>query len=118
MISPDRTGYRKTIPRSRENIGPTNNQPDTLEVATVVLKELSIGTTGAAGPKNGDVVIGKIRTSKWSDPCVVDSLVPVVKLPLTPPFGISRGGGRVYGGGTSDEALSRARKKSRLPKTR
>lgn len=41
-------------------------------------------------------------------------LIPLMDLPLTKVFTVSYGGGRVYGGGTSTEALRRAKRKARL----
>lgn len=40
-------------------------------------------------------------------------VVPLAERPLNPAFKTHFGGGRAYGGGTSKEALRRARKKSR-----
>lgn len=94
-------GRRKTIPESRENHGPANHQPDVPKVTTHPIREIIFVPKGAVH----DVQNAPARKISVRDP----------HHPITP--------GKVYfpevkepignGGGTSKEALARAKKLSK-----
>ncbi len=102
----------KTIPSSRENHGVVNNSPD------VELQERGWNCLKIELPKNGHVILApnsfRIREGaigKKKIPGMI--LTPITIVPLTGVYHTSRGGHRVGGGGTSVEALRRAKRKAK-----
>lgn len=96
-----------------ENTGPTHNGPDTLVVYKIHVPKL------ARQPKNGSVSPGMRRVEEtFIDPLTDNVIkiiadVPTTRIPLTPTFAVRHGGGRIYGGGVSEESLRRAKRKAK-----
>lgn len=102
----------KTIPRSRENRGPVSRDSNAPAVATSELKEAAI-LTGKAS--TGAQIVREIilQESRYTPAARVFEITPVTIKPLRGVFWVPNGGGRIYGGGTSPEAIRRARRKAK-----
>jgi len=84
----------RVCPRTRENGGPVSREPARASGIVTCLAELD--------PRLASTVLGG----------------QTVRLPIFPNFVIPIGGGRSIGGGTSKEALQRARRKARVSGSR
>ncbi len=111
--------FRKTFPADTRNNGPVSHQPDRPSFQQIEWEEL--GSKVISNGKSRRLsdgrfnVSGIIIDSNRYSPAVRGQMVtPVTRDPLTPVFHVGHGGGRFYGGGTSGEALHRAKRKARL----
>lgn len=109
---------RRTFPESRSNHGGVRNNPDVpvVEVERVAKLDIfvpnidghSVTPTGLAETNPASFEIGFVTTKVTTRGIRV---VPLVRKPLIPVYQTSHGGGRIGGGGTSKEALRRAKRK-------
>lgn len=100
---------QKTMPIPGRETKLVSNVPDTLLVPKETEPKLSTYWRGNISPTSNNFRSRKVHKNGQT----VSELVPLIKKPVIPVFTISTGGGRVYGGGTSEEALRRARQKAR-----
>lgn len=117
MSFAERIGFekRKLAPVSGINHGVRHNGPDTPPIRRRELSGLAVilPNRRSTGSLDGhSVVKGAIIDTRYTfhKGCQV---TPTTEEPLTHFFKTSHGGGRTYGGGTSREALRRARRKAR-----
>jgi hypothetical protein len=108
---------RKNIPHDFDNRGVTHHPSERPSVSKESLNEISvkiisnghsISSSGSGVFKSEPTTIKQFGTEK---PAI--RIIPVVKKPLMPVFETSVRGGRIYGGGTSKEALRRAKRKKK-----
>lgn len=100
---------------TKTNKGPVTNPSDLPQVTTEGLRKLSrFVPNGKQIRKDGGLVELKPTTIRKGYTLVRGVLeIPQEKIPLTSVFRVSFGGGRVYGGGTSEKSLRTARKKAK-----
>ena len=113
-----RVGFNKSLPQEpRSNLGPKNNPPDCPQVEIESLPQLRTFIP------NGKRIIPK-GLSKVK-PAAIDNgfgitkgavEIPQTREPILPRKKVRHGGGRFIGGGTSKEALQRAKKNNRTKK--
>lgn len=106
---------RKITPNSRSNNGVVHNASDVPLVERKTLGKLAVFTPGNrfSGVVDGHLIArGETIEARYSINRGV-IVVPTTEVPLTGIFYTGHGGGRVGGGGLSQEALRRARKKAR-----
>ena len=112
----------KTFPVNNHNQGVVHRSP---EAPVVETKELYVSILVVSNKKpcifaDAFSTIKQVRITvpknrKEPERTIkVFEVTSLVKKPLTPVFETSVRGGRIYGGGTSTEALGRAKRKSRL----
>lgn len=121
----ERSGIRKTIPRSHRNHGEKKRKPDAPQVSVKVSDKI---TCFVPGKVCEEAYAGRFASRRATlefanqfSQSVGESvtrisgilLKPRVFEPLTPSFVTGYGGGRVGGGGTSEEALRRAKQKAK-----
>lgn len=105
---------QKTIPMAGHRTRMAKNRPDTLSVSMLTLPKLTTESSGKLPPTNGNVEVQKVaRDGGHGREITVFKLSPLVKKPLTPVFENKKGGHTTGGGGTSPEALRRAKRKKR-----
>lgn len=105
----------RIITRTFNNHGEAGNKPD---VPTVKVEQIENLTTFLP---NGKIDLGKSGLNNVEpsidtnghNPTRGAMLIPLYRKPLTPVFKAPFGGGRPGGGGTSKEALQRAKRKLR-----
>ena len=113
-------GGRKTVPRGNINRRAADNKPDVPATEVKSVRDLA----NFVPDRNGQSVIpvGLVETTRTRSKDQLGRVVwgtvvtPLVRKPITPTFETSHGGRRVGGGGTSREAIRRAKKKSRKTK--
>ncbi len=116
-MSAETLNGRKTFPRNRNNRGEVHYRPD---VPVVQAERVGRGKLDIFVPKRARATsTGLYEMKSWAKTALKDGsttgkvLTPVTKMPLTPVFETSHGGKRVGGGGTSREALRRAKRKAK-----
>lgn len=111
-------GPNKSLPHElKRNPGPTKNPSDCPQVEIESLTQLrkfsphgrkvdqsSLSLTKPSSVDNGFGITNGIVE------------IPLTKKPITKVFRVRHGGGRVYGGGTSEKSLQNAKKKNRKRK--
>lgn len=110
-----RFSRNKSLPHElKNNPGPTNNPSDCPQVKIESLTELRTFSPNGKKVDQSGLSITE-STSVNNGFGITHGIVetPLTKKPLTPVFRVRHGGGRSYGGGTSDEALRRAKKQNR-----
>ena len=110
---------RRTFSPNHNNHGVTHNRSEVPVIKIERVKKLGVFiATGGNGHNvdttdlvkvQPDTVHDRRRTIKGI--CIF----PLTKKPLVPVYMVSCGGGRIRGGGTSEEALRRARRKAKRP---
>lgn len=105
---------RKLTPTSRDNHGEVHHTPDSPLVQRVGLEKVSFFVPSSANLGSlGPVSLREKWANLKGSPTKGFIVTPLSEVPLTAFYRTSHGGRRVGGGGTSVEALSRARKKAR-----
>jgi len=95
-----------------------DNPPDRVQPVTVQLSEASVQVSATATNPNCPTSTTRVTSQwGWGKNAIVRTesqtvITPVVKEPVTPHRTIGVAGGRTIGGGTSKEALRRARRKA------
>lgn len=121
-MSPDRPNYQKQVyPNGESGSTIANNQPDIPQVTSRPIKDLSIQTSARIHHPHGFVIqetslaIKKDGENAPARRSVrITRLTPVTKDPLTKARIVEVGGrSRSIGGGTSKEALRKAKKKAK-----
>lgn len=109
MFYGERQHFRKkTVPRSRTNSANKHNNPDIPKVETYRLSEPIFVPNGVRHAVLEKPVYQK-KAKRGTSSTPGHDCYPVIKRPLVNFFETAHGGGRTGGGGTSDEALSRAK---------
>lgn len=98
---------QKTIPMAGHGTREARNRPDAPPISMRTVSSLAIKMPGKNFPTNGNFEVKRVRTNGET----VSKLVPLVRKPLTRLFSNKDGGNS--GGGTSKEALGRAKQKAR-----
>lgn len=98
---------RKTFPIEVKRATKANNKPECPSVSMQTLPKLAIKLGGRIPLAGGNVEIKKVHTNGET----VFKLTPLVREPLTHIF--SNNHGATSGGGTSKDALRRAKKKAK-----
>lgn len=103
--------HRKTIPETTSNRGVVHHESEVPSVGRSILSELNTYHSGkrSAPTLDGAFKSGATTLSDRDREITASELIPLIKLPLLPPFVVGWGGGRTYGGGRSKEALRRAK---------
>lgn len=106
----------RIIPRTRNNYGVAENKPDVPGVETVTLIRLRvfISVGGREIPEVGLMHSEPAIDTNRKTHRLGVAVTPLCPVPLTPFDITSHGGRRTYGGGTSKEALRRAKDKARV----
>lgn len=111
----------KTDPYTRSNKGRTRHPSDAPTPDRTELFKLAVTSNfcpSDVGSDGSSIVRPVFQVDKFGDVRERIARIPIVCKPLTPVFHTTVGGGRVGGGGTSREALQRAKKKAKLQKAR
>lgn len=106
---------RKRESSNKDNKGVVTNNPDKPHVEVKPLDKLAVVVPASAKVITAEVPF-EIRPINHNDEEVnVKGFIaaPLSKVPLTPDFYTSYGGGRVGGGGISRESLRRAKRKAK-----
>lgn len=101
----------------KRNPGPTKNPSDCPRVEIVDLPELR--TFSPNGKRIDQSGLFEIESSAVDNGFGITRGVvetPKTKKPITPRFRVRYGGGREYGGGTSEKSLQNAKRKNRKKK--
>lgn len=113
LVSMESFKEGRTIPRTRNNHGGVENKPDVPGVEMGTLRRLREFVPHGCN----EVPAGLMEIEPAVDVAGVSIngviATPLHRLPLTPFFITHHGGERTYGGGTSKEALRRAKEQSR-----
>jgi hypothetical protein len=107
---------QKTIPSGGHNGRITEHKPTVPTVNVVHLNKLAINVPKNISTINSSCIKAEVIYRNGDNGGKVEKvvkLIPVTKEPLTPVFKRSVGGHTVGGGGTSPEALRRAKRKAR-----
>lgn len=108
---------QKTVPRTRDNSGVIRHSSDAPTPVRTELPELAFASN--FHPSDRHTTIGPVfQIEKDGGVQKRIARIPNVCEPLTPVFHTGFGGGRVGGGGTSKEALQRAKRKAKEQKAR
>lgn len=111
---------RKIFPQDRDNHGPVHHHSDTQKVTTKPLERLVTfvpNQNGRHSIPNGLVRVSPFTLNDRKVPVNGVDVIPLARQPLTPAYKTSIGGVRVGGGGTSREALRRAKRKIKALRT-
>ncbi|MFH1827031.1 MAG: hypothetical protein ABH812_01185 [bacterium] len=105
---------RKTCPMEvRRRSGPVGNGPDLPKVQVEKLPELSTFVPNGREIEQNNSVVTEPASRREGYGLVMGQVaIPQVRRPINPVFTVEFGGGRVYGGGTSEKSLRNARKKA------
>lgn len=107
---------QKTIPRVGHKTRDAGNGPDAPSVSMKPLLHFAIEFPGQKPPINGNGAFETQTVLKdvgYGRKAKVVKISPRVRQPLTPLFENHKGGHTVGGGGTSPEALRRAKQKAK-----
>ncbi len=105
---------RKTFPKPGHKTREARNAPEAPSVSLRTIKGLTIEVPGRIPTVNGHVRIEKvIKDGGYGREIIVFEMSPRTKEPLKPVFKNRKGGRTVGGGGTSKEALRRAKQKAK-----
>lgn len=116
MFQGERQSFRRrTVPRSKKNGGEKHQQPHIPHVETYKSLDVFVPNGSPLPVKKGHA---ELKQTKWTPSGERQSgtiFTPILKHPIFEHFRTHHGGGRIGGGGTSDESISRAKSKFRTP---